>query len=267
LQCPQCGLLSRQDPTLERELRRYYRQEYWKNFEEEQVGRSRTNLSVHVLDWLDRVHPARGLLVDVGCGSGGLLSLGRQRGWNVVGFEIGSQAAAHARARDLTVYEQSWPPCHLPDHSARAVTLVNVLDHLDDPFLALEEAWRVLAPGGVLYVRVPNAPVHLLLKRLAATWPWKRLGLDTVPVMHLFGFGRAALRHHLGRAGFDLLAVRAAPPSTAYPYEIGMRLTSRIVPLLKSMDLLLYRALAVAGPHRWMWGLSLEAMACKPGET
>ncbi|MGH7148030.1 MAG: class I SAM-dependent methyltransferase, partial [Nitrospiraceae bacterium] len=168
-----------------KEEARLYGEDYWLWYRDEQVGAARGNVYKHAWSWLERLMPTTGILVDVGCGGGTLLALCRTRGWKGIGFDPSESAVAHARAMGLEAYPESWPPCPLADETADAVTFVNVLDHLLDPFRALQEAWRILKPGGLLYVRVPNGPIHVGLMRLLSA-----IRLDHLTVFHLFGFGR-----------------------------------------------------------------------------
>lgn len=231
-----------------------YRERYWAEYREEQVGGARLDVYVHTLECLEsRLVGRSRRLVDVGCGGGTLLELAGARGWNAVGFDTSPQAVAHARARGLEAYTHAWPPSPLGDGTADACTFVNVLDHLRDPFLALREAWRVLRARGLIYVRVPNAPVHVRLVPLL-----RLLGAEELSVFHLFGFGTSALRYHLSRLGFEVLALGAAPPGASDPYGSG-----RLSGLLRAAGSFVHRAVLASGLDRRGWGLSIEALAAK----
>ncbi len=258
LRCRHCGLLARTEMPSPEELTAWYRDQYWTRYRQEQVGSARDNIYRHAADWLDQLRPSRGMLVDVGCGGGAFLSLCRERGWRGVGFDPSPDAVAAATAMGLETYVHSWPPCPLDEGEADAVTFINVLDHLPDPFGALREAWRILRPGGLLYLRVPNGPLHARLMSLLAG-----IGLGNLPVIHLFGFGRAALLHHLSRLAFTVITLRTALPSQTDPYG---SVSGGRVPLrrfLKRTDQMVYRLLAGLGLDRRGWGLSLEVMASK----
>ncbi len=46
-----------------------------------------------------------------------------------------------------------------PDNSFSIVTALDVIEHLDDDYLAIEELYRILRPGGLLVISVPAYPV------------------------------------------------------------------------------------------------------------
>ena len=256
--CRRCGLLTRFPMPDHTELETFYRDAYWTQYAEEQAGSARRNLYLHALTWIEDTHSPPGTLVDVGCGMGALLALSQERGWRAIGVDPSSIAVARARASGLEAFEEAWPHSQVPEGTVDVVTFVNVLDHLPNPFAALEKAWRVLKPGGLVYIRVPNAPLHAALTRMLS-----RIGWEHLAVMHLYGFGRSALLHHLRRLGFSTRALRAAPPSQgdAYSKEGEARYSLRT--RLKFLYQQAHRLLARTGLDRWGWGLSLEVIASK----
>jgi SAM-dependent methyltransferase len=256
--CRRCRLLSPVDPPYGRDLTAWYETEYWKHYGEEQTGTERDNIHAHVLAWLDRLSPRRGTVLDVGCGGGRFLYLCQTEGWKAIGIEPSRDAAIHARQRGLEVHGQAWPAPAIADESVKVVTFINVLDHLPDPFEALREAARVLKPGGLLYIRVPNAPFHAWLKRSFA-----HTGLAQIPVLHLYGFGRRTFSLLLPRFGFMPLAVRTSPPALGYPYQKRVMSPPWQYRALKRVDQVLYRISRLLGLDRLGWGPSLEVLARK----
>ncbi len=256
--CRRCGLLARFPLPDQAGLETFYRDEYWTRYPEEQAGPARHNLYRHALAWIEDAQAPPGTLVDVGCGMGALLVLSRERGWRAIGVDPSSAAVARARAGGLEALEEAWPHSSLPDGTVDVVTFVNVLDHLPNPFAALEKAWCVLKPGGLVYIRVPNAPLHAALTRMLS-----RIGWEHLTIMHLYGFGRSALLHHLRRLGFSTRALRAAPPSQgdAYSKEGEARYPVRM--RLKFLYQQAHYLLARTGLDGWGWGLSLEVIASK----
>jgi len=242
----------------EDELIKWYQEDYWERYQDEQIGTARENIYLHALTWLRALAPHPGTLVDVGCGAGSLLALCPQWGWKGVGFDPSSAAVAYAQTRGLDVSRQSWPPCSLADETVDAVMFINVLDHLRAPFAALTETWRVLRPGGLLYIRVPNGPMHARLISLLSL-----IGLGHLAVIHLYAFGRPALLHHLPRLGFAVVTLRTAPPSQGDAYGQAGSLVAPLRRSLRRMNHLAHRLLAGVGLDRMAWGPSLEVMARK----
>jgi 2-polyprenyl-3-methyl-5-hydroxy-6-metoxy-1,4-benzoquinol methylase len=99
----------------------------------------------------------RGRVLDVGCGRGLLLDVFRQRGWDIQGTELTDQAARYARQiAGVPVKIGRLEELGFPDSHFDAVTMWHVLEHVHDPRVALAEVSRILKPGGVALVGVPN---------------------------------------------------------------------------------------------------------------
>jgi SAM-dependent methyltransferase len=101
-----------------------------------------------------RQRVSAGRVVDVGCGDGVLAAMMRGPGYKTfccdfAGGHPGVEGLAHAKA-DL----RSGLP--YTTGSIQGIICSEVLEHLLDPATAIAELGRVLAPGGVLVLSVPN---------------------------------------------------------------------------------------------------------------
>jgi hypothetical protein len=102
-------------------------------------------------------------IVDVGCGDGALARVLTREGARVVGVEAEPAALAAARAappvNDETYLEGRAEDLPLPEATADIVVFLNSLHHVPaaKQRKALDEAARVLVPGGALYVVEPIA--------------------------------------------------------------------------------------------------------------
>lgn len=111
---------------------------------------------------LARALPQWGTTLEVGCGTGGLLVAAARTGRQVVGVDIASRWLQVARRRlddhglDVPLYAACAERLPWSDASFDCVVSDSVLEHLDEPGVALTEWQRVLKPGGRLLVWGPN---------------------------------------------------------------------------------------------------------------
>jgi SAM-dependent methyltransferase len=134
-------------------------------------------------------------LLDLGCGNGVFLLRMQQTGWKVEGLEPDPQAAAAARQAGLTVQQSVLAADTYLEDSFDAITLNHVIEHLHQPRETLEICYRILRPGGVLWIATPNLQ-SLGHTQFGAVW----VGLD--PPRHLVLFTPSSLTRALHQAGF-----------------------------------------------------------------
>ncbi len=93
-----------------------------------------------------------GRLLDVGCSSGHFLKVALDHGYDIHGVEPNPEMAKFATESLKLPKIQcgTLHAAHYPDASFDAVTLWDVLEHVEDPGGILEEVRRVLRPGGWL---------------------------------------------------------------------------------------------------------------------
>jgi SAM-dependent methyltransferase len=143
-----------------------------------------------------------GHLLDVGCATGSFLANMRHLpGWHVQGVEISDYAANVARQNfGLEVYVGALEQAAFPSESFDVVTLWDVLEHLHDPSASLAEIWRILRPGGIVAIRVPNLDSWdaRLFGRYWAGWDAPR---------HLYVFSLSTIRAMLERHKFFLQGI------------------------------------------------------------
>jgi len=109
-------------------------------------------------------------LLDVGVGTGLLVHLARQAGWDAAGVDICADAAERAgREFGVAVAVGDFLAVDLPG-GYDAITMADVVEHSRDPRAFLARAHALLAPGGVLYVGVPNHRSLVYLAGDALGW-------------------------------------------------------------------------------------------------
>ena len=143
--------------------------------------------------------------VDVGC-AGGLFLLAAQ---SVDGYNCGVPPRFNVRGISIDPRERSETersvgcPVLFPQEAdaawtgwADVVTLMNVLEHVNDPFTLLSKLRQILKPGGLLLIDVPNNSVVSMRGRLRGRFPELDLG------EHINHFVPGTLDTLLIRAGF-----------------------------------------------------------------
>jgi len=130
----------------------------------------------------------------------------RKRGWKVQGTELNDASAAFAReVLGLPVRTGELTSLHFPDAHFDVVILWHVLEHLHEPQTVLDEVARILRPGGVLLVAVPNFQ-SFEAKLTRNHW----FHLD-VP-RHLIHFTPRTLQRSLAQAGLGLYRITYFAP-------------------------------------------------------
>lgn len=165
--CGDCGTVHQALLPRGWELHNLYRAMSDERYLSEEAGRRRT--ARRLLDLLAG-HVPRGRLLQVGCGYGLLLDEARRRGYEVEGVELSAEAVRHARERlGLPVEEIALEDAALEGERYDAVLMVDVLEHLDEPVVALERLSALLRPGGALLVVTPD-PASLVARAAGSRW-------------------------------------------------------------------------------------------------
>lgn len=147
--------------------------------------------------------PGRLRALEIGCGSGKLLSCLSEVGWDVEGVEVDPIAAQIARrVSGQPVWDGDFRKASLPARSYYLIVLHHVFEHLDDPISVLRLARELLAPGGRLVIFYPN-PFALGARTYGSDW----LAWD-VP-RHLVLPPGKELARHARRAGLIAIQLRS----------------------------------------------------------
>lgn len=120
--------------------------------------------------------------LDVGCSTGFVVEAGRDRGWDAIGIDLNPSAVEYGRTRGLDLRPVALEDAGFEGGSFDAVSLFDVLEHLLDPVRTLRACARLLRPGGILFLYVPNydsASRLLMGKDAHFIWPTHHLNYYT----------------------------------------------------------------------------------------
>jgi SAM-dependent methyltransferase len=104
--------------------------------------------------------PPPGLLIEGGVGGGANLCAFRDLGYQVRGFDLMPEAVEHCRSLgipDVSTHDlqEPWP---VEPRCARAVVMLDVIEHVPEPVRVLRNAAEALDAGGGIVVTVPACP-------------------------------------------------------------------------------------------------------------
>ena len=185
--CPACGAGMTDPPPSPEELAAaygdWYRPEGQRRFSfagDAILGRTRGLLAARI----NAIAP-EGPVLDVGAGDGTLVDALRAQGRDAVGLE---RNAARPDFRDESLPEVEG------EGEWAAIVLWHALEHLPEPGAAIDAAARLLKPGGVIAIAVPN---NGSIQAEVFGLRWLHLDLPR----HLGHFSQKSLTEGLERAG------------------------------------------------------------------
>jgi 2-polyprenyl-3-methyl-5-hydroxy-6-metoxy-1,4-benzoquinol methylase len=162
--------------------------------------------------------------LDAGCGLGYLLDVAFDDGFCVHGLEFNSSAVEKLRAKYR--FPVQWGGVEVLEDSAQfeVISLLDVVEHLRDPFSDLARLRQAISPSGVLVVSTMDS--DSLVSRLLG----KRLEDFRRIREHLYFFSRTTLERTLVRAGWEVVEIR----SIGHTFQLGALLnrTAMIWPLV-----------------------------------
>ena len=168
---------------------------------------------------LEKHHPSKGQLLDVGCGIGTFLHLASEQGWESHGIDPSKSGITFAQekyklnVRCGYIFDADFPSAYFD-----AITLYHVLEHISELNPFLSELRRVLKPKtGTLVIEVPNGE-SLQSRRQRADWPYVH------PHDHLYYFSAYSLPRLLQKHGFRDITI--GKPKRVSP-TLGLRFMLR----------------------------------------
>lgn len=136
-------------------------------------------------------------ILDIGCATGEFLNFMKSKGWVTRGIEPDEAARKQAILRyDLSVGDENHLK-ELGNDLFDVITLWHVLEHVSDLQQRMTDLYRLLKPGGLLVIAVPNPESGDAVK-YGSFWA----GYD-VP-RHLYHFTQGSMTFLLDRFSFTL---------------------------------------------------------------
>jgi 2-polyprenyl-3-methyl-5-hydroxy-6-metoxy-1,4-benzoquinol methylase len=143
-------------------------------------------------------------ILDIGCGDGSFLKLAKTR-FSCTGIEISEYLAGLAGEKNgIKVIVGDFQAADFVHERFDGITLISLLEHLDDPARAIKKCFNLLNNGGVLLIKTVN---YGCLNRMIKKGNWTGFR----PPDHVVYFTPQSLRLLLKKIGFTRIRVSSWP--------------------------------------------------------
>jgi 2-polyprenyl-3-methyl-5-hydroxy-6-metoxy-1,4-benzoquinol methylase len=199
-----------------------------------------------------------GTVLDVGCATGQFLEVARKKGWQAVGIDVSEWVCNYLINKGFTdIHNCTLEEAGFPNEMFDAVNMNHVLEHIPLPLKFFVEVHRILKPGGLIMIEVPNEfyfPYNYSLINMLMP---SHLPPRKSPASHLSLFTRNTLFKVLKSSGFTVVTVRTEGFANKYRTS---------TPTFKQKTLIIKLALLMCRLHIDTFlglGRYLVAVACK----
>jgi SAM-dependent methyltransferase len=166
-------------------------------------------------------------LLEVGCATGEFIKTCRRRfGWEVTGIEPNRQLSDVLNREGYPVVSSMLEDAEIPSEQYDVVSLFNVLEHLWDSVYSLKRINRLLKPGGLVVVEIPDfdSPSR---KRFGKYW-----FLYHLP-RHLSHFTKKSLTSLMEECGFEKMDIlkQFRPTVNVLSFQYAVRDKNKVNPV------------------------------------
>ena len=186
--CRRCSFVTIDPLPDDDTLRKYYRLNYWQDQQGQRSAYMKHFLSARlkpIIKELKALIPTNGLVLDWGTGDGFLVKLLNSSGLTAFGIDPYSSASD-----GKTIFKATINNAPFADNYFHAIIGFHVLEHLRQPLESMRAALRMLKPGGIFIIEVPN--IDSLQYRLFRS-RWQPLEIP----FHLNHFNPDSLHYNL----------------------------------------------------------------------
>ncbi len=220
-QCEKCGLQFVSPRLSYEELAdKVYSDNYFPKRSVKKVSPATVHYFERQLKEFERLLNGPRSVLDIGCGNGGFLEFAREHGWEIAGIDI--KLSPDARELGCPLWEGRLQDVDFEGNRFDLVRMNHVLEHTQNPLGELEICRRLLAPGGVLFLSVPNITgISPKLKNFQSRFKLKAHRWRHYAAMHhLFFFSPETLKPLVEKAGFRILEWNTPVPKKDGQIEI-----------------------------------------------
>lgn len=191
--CKDCGLLYVNPQPTEQELVKHYSKNYNYSYmqQNKESGKDRD-------DSKEISNIKKGILLDVGCGSGLFLLAARKHGFIVRGVDLSTKMTKYGKNRfGLDLSNRDFLELS-KNKQFDVITMRHLLEHVTNPINFIRKSRELLKKDGLLFLEVPNIdsfPARICGK----AWQWM------TPPAHLFFFSPKTIKKLLEKESFRVI--------------------------------------------------------------
>lgn len=199
VKCSSCGLVMTNPRYSESALQSLYENQYYQIAHDYCAIQVKPPLHDHYLvaryahSLVKGQHVIKSL--DIGCGGGQLVEAFSSIGFDAAGIEPNKNIVEMAAKAGRNISSMELKDA--ADEAFICVTAFHVLEHVPSPTEFLEQVHRILAPGGICIIEVPDISSKSA-KRLGSQWHALH------PGTHLYHFTPESLSQVLKKTGFEV---------------------------------------------------------------
>ena len=199
LSCIKCKSIYANRKATQGELLAHYSTYY--STENLQIPDVAKNSLAKTVSTFSKFRTSNNTICDIGFGAGALLDAAEALSWECAGSEYSADAIAIGRTRGWAVHQGDLTLKDLPG-PYDVVTIIETLEHVQDPRELLLSASVRIRSGGLLYGTTPNAGSinALLLKQ-----EWSVITFPEHPIL----ISKKALTRLLVETGFDDISIKS----------------------------------------------------------
>lgn len=146
--------------------------------------------------------------LDIGASSGYMVEAALEAGIKAQGIEPGESGINAAKERGIGLIKSTAEVLPFPDNCFDIIHSHHVFEHIADPMVAAREAYRVLKPGGLLLIEVPNQFDNIRFWRDVLLNRVLQRKRDIRSVHHLSFFSKRSMKKLLSNAAFNEIKIR-----------------------------------------------------------
>ncbi|MFC1575196.1 class I SAM-dependent methyltransferase [Gemmatimonadota bacterium] len=190
-----------------------YWDRHWTEFELESLLQD-PPLNPHnrmILETTRRFLPEGSRILEGGCGLGDKVALLQKGGFEVVGVDFAAETLTRikAAAPHLDVHQEDVRALSFQDESFDGYWSLGVIEHFYRGYGEIrDEIFRVLKPGGILFLTFPSLSILRSLKAMLRIYPPWREEEGLIEDFYQFALDPGTVRHDFEAHGFEFRAQR-----------------------------------------------------------